>query len=205
MSEVGLHMTDIIGSVHLNQESIRIIELERFLGSTRKLQIELRQPGANCIGVKVLNPEVKVIDGSGLIVALLNTEEGFPYTQDMCRCRLLPKRHAKELLIELGRAVKVGNLHGDMVHTDSREPRRRRWSCERARGCQRASGQGSDGNSELAASQLAALQVSYHSFYRFNHRFSLCAMPTSTVHYKPLFTRVRPSGRPTWPASRRRS
>jgi hypothetical protein len=28
---VGLHMTDIIGSVHLNQESIRIIELERFL------------------------------------------------------------------------------------------------------------------------------------------------------------------------------
>jgi hypothetical protein len=28
---LGLHMTDIIGSVHLNQESIRIIELERFL------------------------------------------------------------------------------------------------------------------------------------------------------------------------------
>ena len=26
-----LHMTDIIGSVHLNQESIGIIELERFL------------------------------------------------------------------------------------------------------------------------------------------------------------------------------
>jgi hypothetical protein len=126
MSGVGLHMTDIIGSVHLNQESIWIIELERFRGSTRKLQIEIRQPGANCIGVKVLNPEVKVIDGSGLIVALLNAEEGFSYTQDMCRCRLLAKGHAEEVLIELGRAVKVGNLYGDMVHTDSPEARRRR-------------------------------------------------------------------------------
>jgi hypothetical protein len=87
-------------------------------------------------------PKSIVIHGSGLIVALLNAEEGFPYTQDMCRCRLLPKRHSKELLIELGRAVKVRNLHGDMVHTDSPEARRRRWSCERARGCQRASGQG---------------------------------------------------------------
>src|ERR1017187_1715845 len=114
-------MTDIIGSVHLNQESIRIIELERFLRSTRKLQIELRQLSADCIGVKVRNPEVIVIDGSGLIIALLNAKEGFSYTQDMCRCRLLPKRHSKELLIELGRAVKVRNLHGDMVHTDSTE------------------------------------------------------------------------------------
>jgi hypothetical protein len=78
-----------------------------------------------------------VIEGSGLIVALLNAEEGFPYTQDMCRCRLLPK-HPKELLIEPGRALKVWNLHGDMVHIDSREARRRGWSCERARGCQRA-------------------------------------------------------------------
>jgi hypothetical protein len=30
-SSVGLHMTDIIGPVHLHQEAIRVIELERFL------------------------------------------------------------------------------------------------------------------------------------------------------------------------------
>ena len=77
---------------------------------TRKLQIELRQLSANCIGVKVLNPEVIVIDGSGLIVTLLNAKEGFSYTQDVRPSRLLSKRHSKELLIELGRAVNVGNL-----------------------------------------------------------------------------------------------
>jgi hypothetical protein len=86
---------------------------------------------------------------------LLNAEEGFSYTENMCRCRVLPNRHSKEPLIELGRAVKVGNLHGDMVHTDSTEAPRRRWSCERARGCQRASGQGSEENSELAADPLS--------------------------------------------------
>jgi hypothetical protein len=61
-----------------------------------KVQMKLRQPGANFIGVKVRDPEVKVIDGSDLTFALLNAKEGRSHTQDMYFCRLLPKRHPKE-------------------------------------------------------------------------------------------------------------
>src|SRR5882672_5677849 len=100
--------------------------------------MKLRQPGANFIGVKVRDPQVKVIHGSDLTFALLNAKEGRSRTQDMYSCRLLPKRHSKELLIELGSAVKVRNPHGDMVQTDSTKARWARWSRERARSCERA-------------------------------------------------------------------
>jgi len=113
--------------------------------------MKLRQPGANFIGVKVGDPEVKVIDGSGLTFALFNAKEGRSHTQDMYFCRLLPKWHPKELLIELGRAVKVRNSHGDMVQTDSTKARWVSWSREHARSRERACSQGGKGTSDLAA------------------------------------------------------
>jgi hypothetical protein len=80
--------------------------------------VELRQSSAEFINVKVHNPEIEVIDRSSLIFALFNAEEGRSHTEDVhFRC-LLPKRHSKELLIELGRAVEIGNPYADMVQTD---------------------------------------------------------------------------------------
>ncbi len=69
-------MTDIIRSVHLNVEPIRVIELERFLWSfVGEFQIQFRQPGAHCAGIEIGKPEVKVIEGCGLAFALNYAEE----------------------------------------------------------------------------------------------------------------------------------
>src|ERR1700677_2663226 len=128
------HVPYIIGAVHLDLKSIRIIELERFFRVlVRKLQVKFGQPGTHFISVEVGNPEVVVIDGGGLMFALLNTEEGIADAQDVYRRRLLPQGHPEELLVELRGAVKVRNPHSDVVEANSAEACRRRGRCERTR------------------------------------------------------------------------
>ena len=59
-----------------------------------------------------------MIEDSGLAFTLHNTKEGLTDTENMDCRRLLPERHAEKLLIELRRAMKIGNPHSDMVQTD---------------------------------------------------------------------------------------
>ncbi len=54
-----------------------------------------------CIGVEVCDPEIIVIHGRGLVLALLNAKKGVPDSEDMYRCGLLPEGHPEELLVEL--------------------------------------------------------------------------------------------------------
>src|ERR1035437_2976251 len=116
-------MPDVIGCIHLNLEAIRIEELKRFLRiAALELQIELLQFRARLVGVEARNAEVIMIHRGSLIIALLNAKDGVvPGTQNVCRRRLLLKRHPEELLIEFGSAVKVGNLYRNVDYGDRSE------------------------------------------------------------------------------------
>jgi len=74
-----------------------------------------------------------------------------------CR-RLLPERHAEKLLIELRRAVKIGNPHGDVVQTYSAKAGGLRRSSERAGSGKCAECHRSERHSELTPSEFTALE-----------------------------------------------
>src|SRR5579872_409201 len=82
----------------------------------------------------------------------------------MDRRRLLLQRHSEKLLVELRRAVKVGDTHRDMVYGDGFELGllRRRL---------RAADQRSEGKGELAAGYKAALEIGKHFFDDLLHDF----------------------------------
>src|SRR3984957_15172539 len=168
-------MTDIAGSVHLNLEAIRIIELEGFAGGfVGKIEMKLGQSCSNFISVEICDPEIKMVDGGGLTFSLLDAKEGRPYAQNMHLCRLLLERHPKELLIELRSAMKVGNTHGDVVQSDSTKALWLFLRSKEARSCEGARGQRGEGQCELPAAQLALFHVIEHSFNRLNHGSSGC-------------------------------
>jgi hypothetical protein len=83
-SLLGLaHVTYVVGRIHLDLESIRIVELEGFLRSkVREFKTAFPQLCAHCIGVEVGNSEVVVVDGRGFTLTLLNAEERISDTQD---------------------------------------------------------------------------------------------------------------------------
>src|SRR5258708_29285633 len=91
----------IIGSIQLNQESIRIPELKRFLRPAGfQLQIA-RLYFVDCfVGVESGDSEVIVIEAGGGSL-LLNSKETLADAEDVSLLRMLLKRHPKELLVEL--------------------------------------------------------------------------------------------------------
>ena len=82
----------------------------------------------------------------------------------MDRLRLLLQRHPEELLVELRGLVKVGNTHGDVVYRDGLE-------LGLLRRCLRATDQCGEGEGELAAGNLAALEIGKHLFDDSLHEF----------------------------------
>src|SRR5258708_10684483 len=97
LSVRSTHVTYVIGSVQLNLEPIRIVELERpFRIALRDLQIAFLQLRARLVCVEARNAEVVVIDRSRLTFALLNAKEGLADTHDMDRLPLLLQRHSKD-------------------------------------------------------------------------------------------------------------
>jgi len=165
-SLVGLaHVTYVVGCIHLDLESIRIVELEGFLRSkVREFKTSLPQPCAHCIGVEVGNSEVVMVNGRGFTLTLLNAEERASDTQDVYGRRLLFERHPEEFLVELGSAMKVGNAHRDVVQADRPEAGGRR-SCEYRGQSACAGRQSCKRDSHLSAIQLTTLQITQHSFY----------------------------------------
>jgi hypothetical protein len=104
-----------------------------------------------------------MIHRGSLIIALLNAKEGVvPDTQNVCRRRLLLKRHPEELLIEFGSAVKVGNLYRNVVYGDGLDSFLLRRSLRGGDQCRQ-------GKYELAAGQFAALEIAQHCFYGLYH------------------------------------
>src|SRR5258708_18438310 len=105
----------IIGSIQLNQESIRIPELKRFLRPAGfQLQIA-RLYFVDCfVGVESGDSEVIVIEAGGGSL-LLNSKETLADAEDVSLLRMLLKRHPKELLVELRGAANVRNPHGDVI------------------------------------------------------------------------------------------
>src|SRR5260370_607376 len=105
----------IIGSIQLNQESIRIPELKRFLRPAGfQLQIA-RLYFIDCfVGVESGDSEVIVIEAGGGSL-LLNSKETLANAEDVCLIRMLLKRHPKELLVELRGTANVRNPHGDVI------------------------------------------------------------------------------------------
>jgi hypothetical protein len=88
--------------------------------------------------------------------------------------RLLPKRHAKELPIELRRVVKVWNPHGDMLQTHGSKAGWLLWRSDRALDCKCScgkGGKGGKGNRKLAAGYFTSLLISQHAFNGFDHGF----------------------------------
>src|SRR5260370_38007153 len=65
------YMTHIIGSIHLNEESIRIPKLERFLRPAGlNLQVALLQLSGYIVGVETGNAEIVVIECRGVAFLL---------------------------------------------------------------------------------------------------------------------------------------
>src|SRR5260370_12135142 len=105
----------IIGSIQLNQESIRIPELKRFLRPAGfQLQIA-RLDFVDCfVGVESGDSEVIVIEAGGGSL-LLNSKETLADAEDVSLLRMPLERHPKELLVELRGAVDVRNPHGYVI------------------------------------------------------------------------------------------
>ena len=76
-------MTFVLGCIHLNDESVRIAELERFLRpALLQLQIARPQLSGYVVGVETGDSEVEVVEGSG-VALLLDSKEALAYTEDV--------------------------------------------------------------------------------------------------------------------------
>jgi hypothetical protein len=116
---VSAYMTDVIGRVYLHLESIRVKKFERFLGlGVEEFQTAFLKFGANLVGVEMGNPEVVMVNRSGLAFALLNPEEGITDTEDVHSRGVLFQGHPEEFLVKLRRPVKVRDTHGDVIQAD---------------------------------------------------------------------------------------
>src|SRR6266446_6305007 len=147
----------IIGSIQLNQESIRIPELKRFLRPAGfQLQIACLYFIDCFVGVESGDSEVIVIEAGGGSL-LLNSKETLADAEDVSLLRMLLKRHPKELLVELRGAVNVRNPHGDVIKGYGTQAfLLRRGLC--------AGDQGGQRKSELAAGHAATLEIGKHFF-----------------------------------------
>jgi hypothetical protein len=142
----------------LNEESIGVPELERFLVPARlRLQIACAQLSDYVVGVETGDSEIEVIESHGVWL-LLDSKEALAYTQDMRRRRMLFERHPKELLVKLGRTLDVGDPHGNVIQAHGTQAR---WL---GRGLS-ARDQRGKRNGQLAARQTAAFEIPEHSFY----------------------------------------
>src|SRR5258708_20054148 len=91
----------IIGFIQLNQESIRIPELKRFLRPAGfQLQLACLYFFDCFAGVESGDTEVIVIEAGGGSL-LLNSKETLADAEDVSLLRMLLKRHPEELLVEL--------------------------------------------------------------------------------------------------------
>src|ERR1700692_1181200 len=95
---LAAYMTFIRRSIHLNEESIGIPELERFLVPARlRLQIARLQLGAHIVGVEIGDTDIVMVKGHR-VGLLLNSKEALAYTQNMRCGGMLLEGHPKELL-----------------------------------------------------------------------------------------------------------
>src|SRR5579863_3453892 len=150
-------MTFIRRSIHLNEESIGVPELERLLVPSRlRLQIACLQLGDHIVGVETGDTEIVMVKGHR-VGFLLNSKEALADTQNMRCGGMLLEGHPEKLLVELRRPLDVGDPNGNVIQTDGAQARRVRGSL--GAGHHRRQGSG-----ELAARQAAALEISEHSF-----------------------------------------
>src|ERR1022692_2695543 len=105
----------VIRSVDLNQKSVGIPELKRFLvAAGLHFQIARLQFSYYIVRIESCDSEVIVIE-SWRRTLLFNSKEALSNSQDVSLFRMLLQGHPKKLLIELGGAVNVGDAHGNVV------------------------------------------------------------------------------------------
>src|SRR5260370_13242874 len=171
--DLAAYVTLISGSIHLNEESIGIPELKRFLVPARlRLQIARLQLRDYVVGVETGDSEVVVVERRR-VALLVNSKEALAYAQDMGCCRMLLEGHPKEFLVKLRRALEICDPHGNVIQAH-RAQARLLWRSLGARN------QRGEGSGELAARQAAAFEISDHSFYDELHTYPFSAIRNCT-------------------------
>jgi hypothetical protein len=117
-------MTFIRRSIHLNEESIGIPELERLVVPARlRLQIARLQLGNHIVGVETGDTEIVMVKGHR-VGLLLNSKEALADTQNMRCGGMLLEGHPKEFLVEPRRPLDVGDPNGNVIQADGAQARR---------------------------------------------------------------------------------